>query len=63
MLFLERVYVFIKLCGKGHCLARMLGKKPNFNTLYLKKLSELLRSSKQCSGSFARSSSFNQKEN
>ena len=64
MLFVERVYVFNKLCGKGHCLARLLGEKTQFQFSVLKKkLSELLRSSKQCDGCFALSCSFNQKEN
>ena len=29
MLFVERVYLFSKLCGKGYCLARLLEEKPN----------------------------------
>ena len=63
MLFVGRVCLFIKLCGKGHCLARMLGEKPISILCIKKKLSGLLRSSKQCPGCFAQSSSFNQKEN
>ena len=53
MLFVERVYLFSKLCGKGHCLARMLGEKPISILCIKKKLSGLLRSSKQCPGCFA----------
>ena len=34
MLFVEHVYLFSELCGEGHCLARLLGKKPYFNSLY-----------------------------
>ena len=64
MIFVEHINLFGKLCGKGHCLLDHWGKKPNFNSLYLKKkFSELLRSSKPCPGCFACSSSFNQKEN
>ena len=62
MLFVERIYLFIKLCGKGHCLVRMLGKNP-ISILCIKKKFELLRSSQQCPGGFAPFSSFNQKEN
>ena len=64
MLLSERIYLFSKLCGKGHCLARPLGKKTPISILSIKKkLNVLLRSSKQCPGCFALSSSFNQKEN
>ena len=42
----------------------IVGEKSEFKFSVLKtKLSELLRSSKQCPGSFARTASFNQKEN
>ena len=65
MLFGERIYLFSKLCGKGQAShGSIVGEKSEFKFSVLKtKLSELLRSSKQCPGSFACTASFNQKEN
>ena len=61
--FLSAFMYLLNCVGKGIVWLECWGKNPISILCIKKKLSELLRSSKQCSGSFARSSSFNQKEN
>ena len=62
--FLLSVFIYLVNCvGKGIVWLDCWGKNPISILCIKKKLSELLRSSKQCSGCFACSSSFNQKEN
>ena len=61
--FLSAFIYLLNCVGKGIVWLECWGKNPISIFCIKKKLSELLRSSKQCSGSFARSSSFNQKEN
>ena len=61
--FLLSVFIYLVNCvGKGIVWLNCWGKNP-ISILLKTKLSELLRSSEQCPGCFARSSSFNQKEN
>ena len=61
--FLLSVFIYLVNCvGKGIVWLNCWGKNP-ISILLKTKLSELLRSSEQCLGCFARSSSFNQKEN
>ena len=66
LLFSERdafwwVYLSIlsKLCGKGHYVYRLLGKKTHFQFDVLKKILTMLLRSKQCPGCFICSASFN----
>ena len=63
MLFVECIYLFNNCVGKGIVWLDCWGKNPISILCIKKKLSELLRSSKQCPGSFERTASFNQKEN
>ena len=63
--FLLSIFIYlVNFVGKGIVWPNCWGKKPiSIVSIKKKKLSELLRSSKQCPGCFAHSSSFNQKEN
>ena len=62
--FLLSVLIYVVNCvGKGNVWLECWGKNSISILCIKKKLSELLRSSKQCPGCFACSSSFNQKEN
>ena len=62
--FLLSAFIYLLNCvGKGIVWLECWGKTQFQYSVLKKKLSELLRSSKQCSGCFACSSSFNEKQN
>ena len=62
--FLLSVFIYlVNFVGKGKVWINCWEKTQFQFSLLEKKISELLRSSEQCPGCFARSSSFNQKEN
>ena len=61
MLYGECLSIHSKLCGKGHSLSRLLGKKYSISILYLKKVKNnyVTRSTKKCPVGFTGTTSFN----